>query len=113
MKHTKKILKIDDIFGTGFVGVYIQTTLRKLRDEFGCESFVNSINEKITHEWGFKIINEDDEDGILTIYDWKEYKEIQLDEELKYHIGGKNISKEDILEFLNDNKLGGDYTLQE
>ena len=104
-----KVLKSEKIIGASFGGVFIQTTLRKLRDEFGSESFTNPTNEKTTHEWAFEIRP----DSILTIYDWKEFREIELDEEIEWHIGRRNVTKDEIIAFLHDNCLGGDYTLQE
>jgi hypothetical protein len=48
--------------------------------------------------------NEDEE--IITIYDWKMYREVGLDEEIEWYIGGHNKqstekTKEEILNLLN------------
>jgi hypothetical protein len=48
--------------------------------------------------------NEDEE--IITIYDWKMYREVELDEEIEWNIGGHNKqstekAKEEILNLLN------------
>jgi hypothetical protein len=48
--------------------------------------------------------NEDEE--IITIYDWKMYREVGIDEEIEWNIGGHNKqstekAKEEILNLLN------------
>lgn len=44
----------------------------------------NTGQDKVNFEW----ICETKNGTIFTIYDWKEYRRIRLDEEIEWHIGG-------------------------
>jgi hypothetical protein len=44
----------------------------------------NTGRDKVNFEW----ICETKNGTIFTIYDWKEYRRIRLDEEIEWHIGG-------------------------
>ena len=106
-RHEVKITDREKTYGGGYRGVRVITTLRKLRDEFGSESFPKSDDGKVTHEWAFEI----KPDSILTIYDWKEGKLIGLDDEIEWHIGGKHVTEAEIVEFLCANCFTGDYQI--
>lgn len=89
---------------TSFKGVYINTTLEELRRMFGENQFYDGEDEKVTHEWRINTetggdVN-DGEGIIITIYDWKEYREIKDDEILQWHVGGINVTKAEIKKFL-------------
>ena len=50
----------------------------------------NDGEDKVNIEWEL----EDDNEDVVTIYDWKEYRKIGYDEKIEWHIGGmsKNIT---------------------
>ena len=45
------------------------------------------MGDKVNFEWVCETIDGD----IVTIYDWKEYRLIGEDEEIKFHLGGHNL----------------------
>lgn len=81
--------------GTSFHGVTITTTVRKLIDV--CERLGipyednNTGDDKTNFDFDFET-----EDGTyFTVYDWKNYRPLGLDERITWNIGGAN--KEDCL----------------
>ena len=93
----------ESINGTSFHGVTIKTTINKLVNALGHpQYFYNTGEDKVNISWD--CINE--KGYVVTIYDWKEYRTIGLDEEIEFHLGGHNeIStlegKEELLTLLN------------
>lgn len=74
--------------GTSFHDITITTTINKLTDVLGLPTyFDNSGQDKVNVEW----VCETEEGNIVTIYDWKEYRSLRLDDEVEFHIGGKNV----------------------
>jgi len=77
----------DNFVLTSFHGVTIHTSYNKLVEAIGkpqCED--NSGEDKVNFDWDCET-----EDGIFfTIYDWKEYRSLDLDEIIEFHIGGKS-----------------------
>ena len=62
----------------------------------------NGGGDKVNFEWVCERKNGD----IITIYDWKEYRPIWDDEEIEFHLGGRNAlstfnGKEDLIALLN------------
>ena len=82
MKKTNK-----SAAGTSFHDITITTSINDLTRLLGEPSYVGDFSEdKVTVEWVCETI-----DGyIVTIYDWKEYRWIDKDEKIEFHIGGKN-----------------------
>jgi hypothetical protein len=87
---------------TSFHFTTIKTTVNKLVEVLGepqCED--NTGEDKVNFDW-----NCETEDGeVFTIYDWKEYRRIHGDENIEFHIGGKDKSitekaKKELLEML-------------
>ena len=85
--------------GTSFHRTTIVTTPRKL-----VEMFPNSYYEQNSGEdkTNFDFVLENSKGDVFTIYDWKEYRRIDMDEEIEFHIGGFNRditeqSKKDLL----------------
>jgi hypothetical protein len=73
--------------GTSFHNVTIKTTINKLTDALGhAHYFQNTGEDKVNVEW----ICETEDGDVVTIYDWKEYRTIGVDEEIEFHIGGHN-----------------------
>jgi len=73
--------------GTSFHDVTIKTTLSKLIDVLGePQCFQNDGSDKTNVD--FECETEDGD--VFTIYDWKEYRPIGLNEQIEFHIGGGN-----------------------
>tara|TARA_R100001377_G_C3121514_1_gene86078 strand:- start:81 stop:371 length:291 start_codon:yes stop_codon:yes gene_type:complete len=86
--------------GTSFYGVTLTVTPQKLIDVLGEPDFFdNDGQDKVNMEY-----NLETEDGIaFTIYDWKEYRSLQMDQKVKFHIGGFSYTqcieaKEELME---------------
>ena len=71
--------------GTSFHSVTIKATISQLTDILG-EPITGGIEDKVTHKWKA----ETDEGDIFTVYDWKEYRLIDKDEVIEWHIGAHN-----------------------
>lgn len=71
--------------GTSFHDTTINTTVRKLTEVLGKAQYIdNTGRDKVNFDW-----NCETEDGeIFTIYDWKEYRKLNKDEVIEFHIGG-------------------------
>lgn len=75
--------------GTSFHGVTIRATVEQLKNAFGDPSMAwNTGDDKVNFEWEM----ETDEGEVFTIYDWKEYRPIGLDEMVTWNIGSKSKS---------------------
>jgi hypothetical protein len=88
--------------GTSFRGVTINATANQLTEIVGECSELKSGDGKTTLQW----ILENEDNQVITIYDWKMYREVGLDEEIEWNIGGHNKqstekAKEEILNLLN------------
>ena len=75
---------------TSYHNVQIRTTINKLKalaDKIGAEYFEpDHINEKSQFDFEFET-----ESGVFfTVYDWKEYRELNHNEVLSFHIGSEN-----------------------
>lgn len=80
-----EIIKTKSVGGTSFTDHIIIATLDELIKAVGKPHCMNSADWKTQYEWGFKLKGEN---SIFTIYDWKEYHEIEKDETIEWHIGG-------------------------
>lgn len=89
---------------TSFHGTVIKTTVNKLIEKVGEPQYnVNNGDDKINFDW----ICETSLGGVFTIYDWKEYRILDLNEEIEFHIGGRSQhvterAKEELETLLND-----------
>ena len=80
MRHT-----VQSTGGTSFHGTTIFASVNDLIGILGEPRYVdNSGTDKTTHEWEM----ETDDGDVFTVYDWKEYRSIDSDEEIEWHIGG-------------------------
>jgi len=80
MKQTQK-----DPTGTSFHDCTITATVNELKTILGTPEFSDNDGEdKVNFEWNMETDNGD----IFTVYDWKEYRTIETDEEIEWHIGG-------------------------
>ena len=80
--------------GTSFHGVVIRATVDQLVKAFGEPYDNNSGEDKVNFEWDM----ETDEGEVFTIYDWKEYRPLQRDEYVTWHIGAKSKSDSNVAE---------------
>lgn len=88
---------------TSFHFITIRTTVNKLTEVLGEAQIIdNTGDDKVNFDW-----NCETEDGdVFTIYDWKEYRPIGLNEMIEFHIGGESKSiteqaKMELLDMLN------------
>ena len=73
--------------GTSYHMMNIATTVNKLIDAIGKPQIEdNDGNDKVNVEW----ICELSDGTVFTIYDWKEYRSIDYNEEIDFHIGAKD-----------------------
>jgi len=97
-KHTKQSGS-----GTSFHGVVFSATPQELVD-----LFPDSYNEQNDGEdkVNFDFTLENENGDVFTIYDWKEYRPLEMNEIIEWHIGGHNEQtclqgKAEVLELLN------------
>ena len=76
-----------DVSGTSFHGATVRATVNQLRAILGEPTNVdNSGNEKVNFEWECQFYD----GAVFTVYDWKEYRELEMDEMIEWHIGAFN-----------------------
>jgi hypothetical protein len=96
----KKTNKTAD--GTSFHGVTIKTTINKLMEAIGDPDYFENSGNKVSVEW----VRETALGHLITIYDWKEYRVLGLNEEVEFHLGGQEkdhtlTAKEELELYLN------------
>jgi hypothetical protein len=75
--------------GTSFHNTTITTTLSKLIMALGePQHLQNDGSDKTNVDYDCETENGD----VFTIYDWKEYRSIRMDETIEFHIGGMSKS---------------------
>jgi hypothetical protein len=77
--------------GTSFHYSTVRASVNELIKVIGEPTYEgNDGEDKVNIEWEL----EDDNEDVVTIYDWKEYRKIGYDEKIEWHIGGmsKNIT---------------------
>jgi hypothetical protein len=80
MKPTKK-----SVNGTSFHNTVIHATVSQLRQILGQPVYeCNDSGDKVNFEWEM----ETKSGTVFTVYDWKEYRQIDEDEVIEWHIGG-------------------------
>lgn len=72
--------------GTSFHDITITTTPQKLIDALGEPQFGDNSGQDKTN---FDFVCETEDGDVFTIYDWKEYRPLKMDEIIDFHIGGK------------------------
>lgn len=82
MKHTFK-----SAIGTSFHETTFSATVEDLREILGIPRHQNNSGEdKVNFEW----VLETEDGEVFTVYDWKEYHEIDEEmEDIDWHIGGE------------------------
>jgi hypothetical protein len=88
---------------TSFHNVTIKTTINELVRVLGEPRYqTNDGEDKVNVEWVCERANGD----IVTIYDWKEYRPLDGDEKIEFHLGGHSQlitfnGKEDLIALLS------------
>ena len=73
--------------GTSFYDEVIHSTLKKLREVIGDEDTdFKSGDNKVRYHFTRELDNGD----VITIYDWKEYRNFDENEIISWHVGGFN-----------------------
>jgi hypothetical protein len=73
--------------GTSFHDDVINTTVNKLIKVLGKPQYdSNDGRDKINFEWNMELAD----GNVFTVYDYKEYRKLDLDEIVEWHIGGKH-----------------------
>ena len=86
--------KLDDsqshlVNGTSFYDVTIRTSINQLTKVLGEPSMNdNSGEDKVNVEWEVITNGSNYFPTVGTIYDWKEYKRLEGDDVVEFHIGG-------------------------
>jgi hypothetical protein len=71
--------------GTSFHYSTVRASVDELIKVIGEPTYESNDGEdKVNIEWEL----EDDNEDVVTIYDWKEYRKIGYDEQIEWHIGG-------------------------
>lgn len=71
--------------GTSWHGAIVKASVNELTGILGDPSCVsNDGMDKTNFEWWMETTNGD----VFTVYDWKEYRVLDLDEPITWHIGG-------------------------
>jgi hypothetical protein len=97
MKKQKTIKKAE---GSSYKHMNLSCDLETLIEALGNPTKLGSLDKKVQIEWVFQDEGILDQEVVITIYDYKERKSINDIKE--WHIGGKNISKEDIVSFMEE-----------
>ena len=87
--------------GTSFYGVTFKASVQSLIDIFG-EPYKNIDEDKVNFEWNM----ENDEGDVFTIYDWKEYRTLDLNETIEWHIGSFSKSVSNLAQYEVLRELG-------
>jgi len=91
-----KKFNLTDDFIQGYFLTTIEISYNQIVEKLGYPN-VKSSEDKIINEWALK----DNDDNLLSIYDWKEYRTYPNDEKIIFHIGGENkLSALELIEFL-------------
>lgn len=81
-KHTRK-----SAGGTSFYGITLKATPQQLID-----LFPNSYDEQNDgrDKTNFDFTLETESGKVFTIYDWKEYRQLRMNEVVEWHVGASN-----------------------
>jgi hypothetical protein len=88
------------IGGTSFHNTTIKCSVSTLIKVLGePEYFPNDGEDKVNFEWEM----ETNEGDVFTVYDWKEYRSLNENEMIEWHIGGetKNVTEQAVCEIRN------------
>jgi len=77
-----------NVDGTSFQDVTIKASVQDLTRVLGEPDNNNTGEDKVNFVWDL----ETEEGDVFTIYDWKEYRKLDLDEIIEWHIGARSRS---------------------
>ena len=88
--------------GTSFHGTTFKASPNQLIESLGEMTSHKSGDSKTSMEW----VRELNDAEVFTVYDWKYYREIDMDEVIEWNVGGRSSrvtekAKEEILTLLN------------
>ena len=73
-----------NVNGTSFQDVTFKASVNQLINAFGEPTIQDNTGEdKVNFEWDMETENGD----VFTTYDWKEYRKLDLNEQIEWHIG--------------------------
>ena len=76
----------ENIYGTSFFNDCIYYSVNQLKKYLGSPQYCfNNGIDKTNVEWNLKING-----NIFSLYDWKEYRIIDMDEKIEWHIGASS-----------------------
>lgn len=87
--------------GTSFQNVTFKASVNQLINVFGEPTIQDNTGEdKTNFEWDMETDNGD----VFSIYDWKEYRKLDLNEQIEWHIGShsRNIAGDAQYEVLRE-----------
>lgn len=110
-----KIVKTNSsrLNGTSFHGIEFTATPNQLVAAFGPADYDgNDGSDKTNFYWDLELLEDDQKPGqgiVFTVYDWKEYRSLNMDEKVTWHIGAHSTSDsidalDAVLEVLDDAK---------
>jgi len=93
--------------GTSFHGHEFLATVEEVENVFGEPDVVGDKEDKVQHEWilDLEISNSLGTSAVITIYDWKEYRDYHEDEFIRFHIGGHSESITELAKIEIENVL--------
>lgn len=85
-------------------GDSIIASRKKLSELFGKPIDVNSGDGKVNYEWYFVYTDDNGNEEVINLYDWKEYREVPEEEDIYWNIGstGKKQSSQ-FADYLKNN----------
>jgi hypothetical protein len=82
MKYTRKQAN-----RTSFHGVVVEASVEQLFKILGSPRYdSNDGSDKVNFDW----VLENEDGDVFTVYDWKEYRPLEEDEMIVWHIGGSS-----------------------
>ncbi len=96
----------DKVIGNSFHNGYVINCATDINNVLGVYDKVGDFDDKTTHEWNYEI------DGIVfSIYDYKEYHNVDDDEVIRYHVGTRTTDDTFyVLEKLKESGLNTAYS---
>lgn len=93
----KSFITLKSANGTSFHGTTFRASVADLRKILGVpDSAQNDGRDKCNFDW----VGETEDGTVFTVYDWKEYRPLEEDEEIEWHVGGH--SKWDTMKALEE-----------
>jgi len=100
--------KREEFVPTCFSFKTIGASVSQMKAKFGEPNYKDGVNEKVQNEWYVRIKDDNGKKYEISVYDWKEYRIIDENEKINFHIGAERgvILPEEVvtalLEYLNE-----------